>query len=90
MVPHAHHSHVQNAIKMNGVFVKIEAQDFLRLINEQENLLIVHSKAGIFSNQYLYLTSYKGFIFYCKSKEQLPLPGKHEKIFSTNVSLPNL
>jgi len=90
MVPHAHHSQIQNALKMNRAFVKIEAQDFLRLINEQENLLIVHSKSGIFSNQYLYLTSYKGFIFYCKSKEQLPLPGKHEKIFSPNISLPNV
>jgi hypothetical protein len=88
MVPHAQHSHIQSALKMNGVFVKIEGHDFLRLINEQENLLIVYSKSGIFNNLYLYLTSYKGFIFYCKSKEQLPLPSKHEKIFSNNVTLP--
>lgn len=90
MVPHAQHSHIQSALKMNGVFVKIEGHDFLRLINEQENLLIVYSKSGIFNNLYLYLTSYKGFIFYCKSKEQLPLPSKHEKIYSANVTLPNL
>lgn len=90
MVPHAHHSHIQNALKMNGVFVKIQSPEFLRLINEQENLMIVHSKAGIFSNEYIYLTSYKGFTFYCKSKEQLPLPGKHENIYSSHVSIPNL
>jgi hypothetical protein len=73
---------------MNGVFVKVESLDFLKLINEKEDLLIVHSVTGIFSSQYLYLTSYKGFILYCKSKEQLPLPSKHEKIYSSQVSLP--
>jgi hypothetical protein len=88
MVPHTHQSQIQNAVKMNGVFVRITPQDFLKLINEKENLMIVHSETGIFTNQYLYLTSYNGFIFYCKNKEQLPLPSKHEKIFSNSISLP--
>jgi hypothetical protein len=88
MVPHVHQAHAQNASKMNGVFVKLDYKDFLKLINEKDNLLIVHSEVGIFSNQYIYLTSYKGFVFYCKHKEQLPLPGKHEKIYSNHVSLP--
>ena len=90
MVPHAIHAQQQNALKMNGVFVKMEVKEFLKLINEKENLLIVYSETGIFTNQYLYLTSYKGFIFYCKSKEQVPLPSKHEKIFSSNVTLPTM
>jgi len=88
MVPHAHQAHIQNASKMNGVFVKMDVKEFLKLINEKEDLLIVYSEVGIFSNQYLYLTSYKGFIFYCKHKEQLPLPGKHEKIFSNHITMP--
>jgi hypothetical protein len=88
MVPHTHHSQMQNALKMNGIFVKMEVKEFLKLINENENLLIVHSETGLFTNQYLYLTSHKGFVFYCKSKEQLPLPGKNEKVYSSNVSLP--
>lgn len=90
MVPHVHHSHIQNALKMNGVFVKIETPEFLRLINENENLMIVHSETGIFTNKYLYLTSFKGFIFYCKSKDELPIPGKHEKIYAQRVSLPDM
>jgi hypothetical protein len=88
MVPHAIHAQQQNALKMNGVFVKLDAKDFLKLINENDDLLIVISETGIFTNQYQYLTSYKGFIFHCKSKEQLPLPSKHEKIWSQSVSLP--
>lgn len=90
MVPHVHQSHVQNALKMNGVFVKIEVNEFLKLINENENLLIVHNETGIFTNQYLYLTAYKGFIFCCKSKDQLPLPEKNEKIYAQRVALPDM
>jgi hypothetical protein len=88
MIPHAAHAQQQNALKMNGVFAKLDAKDFLKLINEKDNLLIVISETGLFTNQYLYLTSYKGFIFYTKSKEQLPLPTKHEKMQSQSVSLP--
>ena len=90
MIPHAAHAQQQNALKMNGVFVKLDAKDFLKLINEKDDLLIVISETGLFTNQYLYLTSYKGFIFHCKSKEQLPLPSKHEKIWSQSVSLPTM
>lgn len=88
MMPQAIHAQQQNALKMNGVFVKLDPHDFLKLINEKEGLLIVISQVGLFTNHYQYLTSYKGFIFHCKSKEQLPLPSKHEKIWSRSISLP--
>lgn len=88
MVPHAAHAQQQNALKMNGVFVKLDSHAFLKLINDKEGLLIVISQTGLFTNHYQYLTSYKGFIFHCKSKEQLPVPTKHEKIWSPSVSLP--
>jgi hypothetical protein len=88
MVPHSAHNQITNALKMNGVFVRITPQEFIKLINEKENLMIIYSETGIFTNQYIYLTTYKGFTFYCKNKEQLPLPSKHEKLFSSSVSLP--
>lgn len=53
MTPYVHSTYArnQNALKMNGVFVKIEVLAFSKLINENENLLIVHSETGIFTNQ---------------------------------------
>ena len=58
-----HHGQVQEALKMNGVFVKITPLDFRNILQKQEGLMVVISKYGIFSDVFLYLTSYKGFIF---------------------------
>ena len=83
-----HHGYIQEALKMNGAFVKITPLDFQNILQKEEGLVVVFSKSGIFSDEFIYLTSYKGFIFYCKSKEQLTLPNNHQLIFSSKVSLP--
>lgn len=80
----------QQALKMSGAFIRIDVQDFQNILRKAENLLVIESKTGIFSNSYMYLTSYKGFICYCKSKEQLAVSGSHEKITATHVSLPQM
>lgn len=84
------HVHTQNQqiLKMNGVFARITPEDFQNLMSRNEGLMIVASKAGLFKNQYQYLTSYKGLIFYCKGSEKLSVPGKHESIYSESVTLP--
>lgn len=87
MIPHTH-ANQQQALKMQGVFVKIEPGDFQNLVYRDDSLLIVISKSGLFSERHLYLTSYKGFVFYCKSKEEISIPVKNEKIFSSSVTLP--
>lgn len=80
----------QQAQKMNGAFIRIDVQDFQNILQKAEGLLVVESKRGIFANTFLYLTSYKGFICYCKTKEQLAVPNSHEKIYATYVSLPQM
>ena len=88
MVPHAQYGHIQQALKMNGVFVKITKEDFQNLINRNEGLVIVVSKTGLFSNQYLHVTSYKGLVFYCKNKDVLSISNKNETLYSNSISLP--
>lgn len=84
-----HAAQIQQAQKMNGVFVKIEPKEFQNMLNKQEGLMVIMTKAGLFTDVFIYLTSYKGFVFYCKSKEQLTLPNnKHEMMYSTHVTLP--
>jgi len=80
----------QNALRMSGAFIRIDVQDFQNILHKAEGLLVIESKTGIFSNTFLYLTSYKGFICYCKTKEQLGVPGSHEKIYASQVSLPQM
>lgn len=87
MTPHVH-ANTQQILKMNGVFARVTPEDFQNLMSRNEGLMIVTSKAGIFGNQYLYLTSYKGIVFYCKGKEMLSIPGKHESVHCDSVSLP--
>lgn len=84
----AHTAHIQQGQKMNGVFVKIEPKDFQDMLNKQEGLMVIMTKTGIFTDVYIYLTSYKGFVFYCKSEKQLTLPNKHEMMHSKQVTLP--
>lgn len=87
MIP-VHYGHPQQAIKMNGVFVQITTSDFQNLLNKNENLMVVVSKTGLFTTQYLHLTSYKGLVFYCKAKEPLSISYRHEVIQASSVFLP--
>lgn len=84
------HGKMGESMKMNGVFVKISSSEFQDILNKQDGLMIIMTKAGLFNDVFTYLTSYKGFIFYCKSEEQITLPGKHEFMFSSSVTLPLL
>lgn len=88
MVPHSQHGHIQQALKMNGVFVQLTIEDFKKLISKNEGLVIVVSKTGLFTTRYLHVMSYKGLVFYCKCKEPLPISSKNETIYSNSISLP--
>ncbi len=88
MMPHVQQVHIQNALRVNGAFVRLSPEDFQNLLNRSEDLIVVTSKTGIFNNTYLFLTSYKGLIFYCKNKEQISIPSKHEKLHSESITLP--
>ncbi|WKZ58067.1 MAG: hypothetical protein QY309_09315 [Cyclobacteriaceae bacterium] len=78
------------ALKMMGAFIKVEEVTFRKILNDNKALLVVQSKAGIFTQSHLYLTSYKGFVLYTKSKQPISIPEVHEVIQATQVMLPNL
>ncbi|MBX2966803.1 MAG: hypothetical protein KF845_11700 [Cyclobacteriaceae bacterium] len=78
----------QNAQRMTGAFIKIEEADFRKILNENKGLLVIQSKTGVISKSHLYLTSYKGFVLYAKSKQPIHIPEGHEVIQVANVSLP--
>jgi hypothetical protein len=87
---HSHLFQQHNALKMMGAFIRVEEVTFRKILNDNKELLVVHSKTGIFSNSYLYLTAYKGFIIYTKCKQPINIPESHEVIEATQLMLPNL
>ena len=71
---------IQEAIKASGAIVKIEPNEFSNLISKMDDGIVIEKgDNGFFDSGYKYSTSDKGFIFYCKSKNQINDPVKTRK-----------
>ena len=79
---------VANAIKASGVIVRIESEEFMRLLRRADNPLVVYHEGGLFSSKYQYLMSYKGFAFYTKTREPLLLPSGVEVVTANTIWIP--
>ena len=79
---------VAQAIKASGVLVRVEPTEFLRVLQRQQEPLVVHATGGFFSTYYQYLTSYKGLAFYTKSPSPLNLPSGCETIKAGGIWIP--
>jgi hypothetical protein len=77
------------AIKASGAIVQVEPKEFLNILNKAKEPLVVCSPAG-FLTQNKYLTSYKGLIFFAKSKEQLAIPASAEVISARKIFIPEM
>jgi hypothetical protein len=80
---------IANAIKASGVLVRLSPEDFRRIVNKSEKPLVICSTGGLFSKNYQYLTSYKGFAFFTKSGTPLDLSPKIETIVADKIWMPN-
>jgi hypothetical protein len=79
---------IANAIKASGVVVRLEPADFQTVLRKIENPLVIYSQGGIFSTNYQYLVSYKGFAFFTKAAEPILLPSGVETIVAKKIWLP--
>ncbi len=80
---------VAQATKASGVLVRLEPDEFLKIVTRQPNPLIVRAVGGLLSTNYQYLFSYKGLAFYTKSSEELPLPTGAEVVFAKGMWMPS-
>jgi hypothetical protein len=76
------------AIKASGAIVRVEAEDFLVILEQQERPLVVQASGGFLSTNYQYLASYKGLAFFCKSGDPLNLPGDVELVLAKKIWIP--
>jgi len=65
---------IANAIKASGTLVRVEPETFVGLVRRSQNPLIIYSQSGLFTKNHQYLTSYKGFAFFTRSRERIDLP----------------
>jgi hypothetical protein len=79
---------VAQAVKASGVLVRLEPQEFLRVLQRQQAPLVVHATGGFFRTHYKYLTGYKGLAFFTKSPAPLPLPQGSELVLARSIWVP--
>jgi hypothetical protein len=85
----AHAAAIAQAIKASGVLVRVDPMEFLKILNHNDEPLIVVAHGGFFRPAWRYLTSYKGLAFYTKSPDQLPLPGRAQVITAETIWMPS-
>ena len=79
---------IAQAIKASGVLVRVSPEDFDAILSKAEKPLVIASTGGFISTNFQYLTSYKGFAFFTKSRVELILPPKAEVIAAQRIWIP--
>ncbi len=79
---------VAQAIKASGVLVRLEPDEFAKLLARQEAPLVVCAAGGLLSTSYQYLLGYRGLAFYTKSPEPLALPPRAEAVIARSIWIP--
>ncbi len=84
----AHAAAIAQAIKASGVVVRVETVEFLRLLNRQDEPIVIRAPGGFFQAPWRYLTTYKGLAFFTDSNDPLALPGRAEIIDAGKIWIP--
>jgi hypothetical protein len=78
-----------NALKAIGAIIFVEQGEFLNILRKNEKGVVIYSPSGILS-KHKYLTNYKGFTFFTKSKEALMIHGVAEVITAKKIIVPEM
>ena len=79
---------IANAVKASGVLIRVESEDFDKIMAKNGEGLVVYTTGGVFSKNHQYLTSYKGLTFYTKTSAPLSLPSRCEIIHAKRIWIP--
>ena len=86
----AHAAAVANAIKASGALIRLQPGEWMTILKKMDAPLVVVAQGGVFRKHFRYLTSYKGFVFWTQSHEQIVLPSRTEVISAKSVSMPEM
>jgi hypothetical protein len=79
---------IAQATKASGVIVRVNPDDFLRIVDENDEPLVVHATGGFFSVKHQYLTSYRGLAFFAKSDMAITLPEHCQVVEAQKIWIP--
>jgi GGDEF domain-containing protein len=79
---------IANAIKASGTLVRIEPDQFAQILRRVEQPMVIYAEGGLISTNHQYLTSYKGFAFYTKARQEIELPKGCEVIITKKIWIP--
>ncbi len=75
------------AMKVSGGVVRMKPDEFRKVLIRAAEPAVVIAQGGVFSTTYQYLTSYKGLVFFTKSKTPLDLPAGAEVIAADQIRM---
>ena len=78
-----------NAVKANGVVVRVEPDAFMSLLRRVDSPLVVVAYGGFWKKRYRYLTSVKGLAFYTESLDALSLP-RADVVSAKTIAIPDI
>ena len=79
---------IAQAIKASGVLVRVQPEEFRKVIGRTKDPLVVIAEGGFFSTSYRYLAAYKGLAFFTKSPVPIDLPADAEVIAAKQIWIP--
>jgi hypothetical protein len=79
---------IVQAIKASGVLVRVEPDEFSRILTRVKDPLIAVAEGGLFRTTYEYLVGYKGLAFYTQSNTPLTLPPDAELVKAGRIWIP--
>lgn len=79
---------IANAVKASGTVIRIEPEEFVKILRKVEAPLVIYAEGGMISTNYQYMVSYKGFAFYCKADDPIELPKKAEVVVADKIWIP--
>jgi hypothetical protein len=80
---------IAQATKASGVIVRLEPDEFQRLLGRLPSPLVVTAVGGFFGPSFKYLTSYKGLAFFTKSPVPVELPSGSEVVEAKTIWMPS-
>jgi hypothetical protein len=79
---------VAKAIKASGAIVRLQPDEFQKLLDQNAQGLVVHALGGLFSPRHRYLMGYKGLAFYTSAREPMPLPSTCQVVEAKRIWIP--
>jgi hypothetical protein len=83
-----HAAAMAHALKASGALVRVEPQEFQKILSRQEEPLVVRAAGGLFKSKFQYLTSFKGLVFYTRSSEEIMLSGRALLVAADSIWIP--